>query len=140
MNPNPTTLDVPAGLSNLLSAYDSAHWEVVVLELKANSGVLLRGSVLSLVAGKCELVSATNQATAFGILLDEVVDTSVPYSDGSVSASVARAGSFRAPALVVSPGVDPVALQSALRDIGIFLHGVITVPAAAEEEAPAEPQ
>ena len=139
MNPNPTTLDVPTGLSNLLSAYDSGHWEVVVLELKANSGVLKRGSVLSLVAGKCELVTSTNQASVFGVLLDESIDTSVPYSDGSVSASVARAGSFRASALIVSPGVDGAALQSALRDIGIYLHGVL----AAEEataEAPAESQ
>jgi hypothetical protein len=132
MNPNPTTYDVPSGLSNLLSAYDEAHWETVVLELKPGSGVLLRGSVLSLVAGKCELVSATNQATVFGVLLDEAVDTSAAYSDASVTGSIARAGSFRAQALIVSPGTDPVALQSALRDIGIYVHGVILVPAAAE--------
>ena len=28
MNPNPTTFDVPTGLSNLLSAYDDAHWKL----------------------------------------------------------------------------------------------------------------
>ena len=139
MNPNPTVLnDLPTGLSNLLSAYDDGHWETVVLELKPTSGVLKRGSVLALVAGKCELVSATNQARVFGVLLDEVVDTSAAYSGGSVTGSIARAGSFRAAALMVSPGTDPVALQSALRDIGIYLHGVLTVPAAAE--APAETQ
>jgi hypothetical protein len=143
MNPNPTTYDVPSGLSNLLSAYDEAHWETVTAELKAGAGVLLRGSVLSLVTGKCELVTAANQATVFGVLLDEVVDTSVAYSDGSVSGSIARAGSFRASALIVSAGTDPVLLQSALRDIGIFVHGVILVPAAAEAsetQAPTETQ
>ena len=79
MNPNPTTFDVPTGLSNLFSAYDDAHWETAVVELKANSGVLKRGSVLSAVGGKLELVTSANQATAFGVLLDEAVDTTVPY-------------------------------------------------------------
>ena len=132
MNPNPTTYDVPSGLSNLLSAYDEAHWETVVLELKAGAGVLLRGSVLSAVGGKLELVSATNQATVYGILLDETVDTSAAYSDASVTGSIARAGSFRAPALIVSAGIDGIALADKLRDIGIFTHGAITVPAATE--------
>jgi hypothetical protein len=72
-------LDVPARLSNLLSAYHSAHWEVVVAELKGASGVLKRGSVLSAVAadaGKLTLTSAGSEATAYGILLEEQVDTS----------------------------------------------------------------
>jgi hypothetical protein len=139
MNPNPVTFtDLPTGLSNLLSSYDEAHWETVVAELKPASGVLLRGSVLSAVGGKCELVTATNQASAYGILLDETVDTSAAYSDGSVTGSIARAGSFRAPALIVSAGTDGAALQSALRDIGIFAHGVIIVPAAAEATAEAK--
>jgi hypothetical protein len=134
MNPNPIILtDPPTELSNLLSSYDSAHWETVVLELKAGSGVLKRGSVLSLVAGKLELTAAANQATAYGILLDELVDTSVAYSVGSCTGSIARAGSFRAPALIVSAGVDAAALSDRLRDIGIYLHGAITVPAAAAE-------
>ena len=132
MNPNPTTYDVPTGLSNLLSAYDEGHWETVVLELKPASGVLLRGSVLALVTGKLELVTATNQATVFGVLLDEAVDTSGAYSDGSVTGSIARTDSFRAPALIVSAGTDPVALADNLRDAGIYVHGAITVPAAAE--------
>jgi hypothetical protein len=70
---NPTIIDVPQGLSNLLSAYDNAHWETVVVELKAASGVLVRGSVLSAVAadaGKLTLTTAGSEATAFGILLD----------------------------------------------------------------------
>jgi hypothetical protein len=68
----------------------------------------------------------------FGVLLDEAVDTSGAYSDGSVTGSIARTGSFRAPALIVSAGTDPVALADNLRDAGIYVHGAITVPAAAE--------
>jgi hypothetical protein len=109
MNPNPATLDVPTGLSNILSAYDEAHWEVVTAELKPASGVRLRGSVLSAVAadgGKLTLTTAGSEATAYGILLDESVDTGVAYSDGSVTCSVARAGSFRAAALIVGVGTN----------------------------------
>jgi hypothetical protein len=138
MNPNPVTFsDLPTGLSNLLSAYDEAHWETVVAELKPSSGFLLRGSVLSAVSGKLELVSATNQATVFGVLLDESVDTSAAYSDGSVTGSIARAGSFRGPALIVSAGTDGIALSDKLRDAGIYVHGPITVPAAAAATAEA---
>jgi hypothetical protein len=60
-----TTIDVPLGLSNLLSAYDNAHWEVVVAELKPASGILKRGSVLSAVAldaGKLTLTTAGSEA------------------------------------------------------------------------------
>jgi hypothetical protein len=136
MNPNPVTFtDLPTGLSNLLSAYDEAHWETVVAELKPSSGVLARGSVLSAVGGKLELVSATNQATAFGILLDESIDTSAVYSDASVTGSIAPAGSFRGPALIVSAGTDGIALADKLRDVGIYTHGPITVPAAQEARA-----
>jgi hypothetical protein len=102
--------------------------------------VLARGSVLSAVAadaGKLTLTSAGSEATAYGILLDEQVDTSVTYSDGSVSCSVARAGSFRGPALIVGVGTNGVTLADRLRDVGIFVHGPITVPTAAEAEAPA---
>jgi hypothetical protein len=141
MNPNPATLDVPTGTSNLLSAYDDGHWETVTAELKTASGVLVRGSVLSAVAtdaGKLTLTTAGSEAVAYGILLDEVVDTTVAYSDGSVTCSVARAGSFRGPALIVGAGTNGVTLADRLRDIGIFTHGAITVPTAAEAEAPAE--
>jgi hypothetical protein len=141
MNPNPSTLDVPTGTSNLLSAYDDAHWETVVAELKGASGVLKRGSVLSAVAadgGKLTLTTAGSEATAYGVLLDEQVDTTVTYSDGSVSASIARAGSFRGPALIVGVGTNGVALADRLRDVGIFVHGSITIPTALEAEAPAE--
>jgi hypothetical protein len=130
------TIDVPQGLSNLLSAYDDGHWETVVAELKAASGVLVRGSVLSAVAadaGKLTLTTAGSEATAYGILLDPEVDTAQAYSDGTVTCSVARAGSFRGPALIVGVGTNAVTLAERLRDIGIFVHGPVTVPTAAAQ-------
>jgi hypothetical protein len=54
-----TTIDVPQGLSNLLSAYDDAHWETVVAELKPASGVLVRGTVLSAVAADAGKLTKT---------------------------------------------------------------------------------
>jgi hypothetical protein len=133
---NQTSYDIPQGTSNLMGAYDEKHWQVVVLELKPNSGVLKRGSVLALVSGKLELVTATNQATAYRILLDLEIDTTVLFADGSITGSIARAGSFRGQALVVAAGTDATALTERLRDIGIFTEGPISVPTAAEAEAP----
>ena len=124
-----TTYDIPAGLSDLLSAYDAAHWETVVAELKSGSDTLLRGSVLSLVAGKLELTKATTEDLAYGVLLDAEVDTTVAHSDGTVTGSVARAGSFRGPALLVASGTDVVKVVAALRDHGIYTHGEVTAPA-----------
>jgi hypothetical protein len=134
------TYDIPVGLSDLQGAYDTAHWETVVAELKPDAGVLARGSVLALVSGKVELVTATNQATVYGVLLDPSIDTAGKFSDNSVTGSVARSGSFRG-ALIVSAGVDSVALATDLRDRGIYVEGPITVPvalAAEPEAAPAE--
>ena len=128
-----TTIEIPRGLSDILSAYDDAQWETVVAELKPGSGVLARGSVLSAVAtdaGKLTLTAAGSETTAFGILLDPSVDTAAPFTDGSVTASVARAGSFRGPALIVGVGTDAAALVARLRDQGIYTHGAITVPTA----------
>jgi hypothetical protein len=141
MNVSNQTYDLPVGLSDLMGAYDTAHWETVLAELKPDAGVLARGSVLALVSGKLELVTATNQATVYGVLLDPSIDTAAKFSDDSVTGSVARSGSFRGPALIVSVGVDPVALAADLRDRGIYTEGPIPVPAAlaAEPEgAPAE--
>ena len=98
---NPVTLQSSPGLSDILGAYDTGHWETVVAQLKPASGVLLRGSVLSAVVadgGKLSLTAGGAEATAYGILLDKAVDTAAAYSGGSVTASVARAGSFRGPA------------------------------------------
>jgi hypothetical protein len=111
MNPNPTVLtDLPTGLSNLMGAYDTAHWQTVVAEIKPGIGVLQRGSVLATGSGgdvgKLVPLTAGTEAQAYGVLLDPSIDTSVAYSDGSVTGSVAKAGSSRGPALIVPTGVD----------------------------------
>jgi hypothetical protein len=129
---NPTIIQpAPAGLSDYLSSYDEAHWEVQVCELKPNTGTLLRGSVLSAIvadAGKLTLTAAGSEDLAYGILLDEAVDTTQAYSDASVTGSVARAGSFRGPALRVATGTDVAKVTARLRDQGIYTHGPITAP------------
>jgi Bacteriophage lambda head decoration protein D len=148
MNPNPTTYDVPAGLSNILGAYDEGHWQTVVAEIKAGIGVLARGTILASGTagdiGKLVKLSATTEANAYGILLDEAVDTGAAYSDGGVTGSIAKAGSFRGPALIVPTGVDAGLIAVALRGRGIFVEGPITVPPAAAvlegEQQPAETQ
>jgi hypothetical protein len=132
MNPNPTTFtDLPTGLSNLMGAYDTGDWETEVREIKGSIGILKRGTVLASGSGadvgKLVKLSASTEA-AYGLLLDEVVDTSVAYSDASVTGSVARAGSFRGPALIVPTGVDAGLIAVALRGRGIFVEGPITVP------------
>ena len=95
MNPNPTTFtDLPTGLSNLMGAYDTGDWETEVREIKGSIGILKRGTVLASGSGadvgKLVKLSASTEAAAYGVLLDEVVDTSVAYSDASVTGSVAR--------------------------------------------------
>ena len=59
------------------------------------------------------------------------IDTAVAFGDGSVTGSVAKAGSFRGPALIVPAGVDAGLIAVSLRGRGIFVEGPITVPAAA---------
>lgn len=125
---NPTTIQVPEGLSNYLSAYDEGHWETQVCELKPASGVLVRGSVLTALtadAGKLTLVAAGGEDLCYGVLLDESIDTAVAYSDGGVTASVARCGSFVGPKLKVTAGTDVTKVAARLRDQGIYVHGVI---------------
>ena len=73
--------------------------------------------------------TTTNQASAYGILLDAAIDTAVKFSDNSATGSIARSGSFRGAALIVSAGTDAVALKDKLRDLGIFVEGSIPVPA-----------
>ena len=58
------------------------------------------------------------------------MDTTVAYSDGSVTGSVARAGSFRGPALIVSVGINAATLADTLRENGIFVENPITVHTA----------
>ena len=76
------------------------------------------GAVVALVGGVAELVTSTNQATVFGILLHDV-NTAGANPNGSV----ARRGSYKAASLVVSAGVNGATLETALRDIGILLEG-----------------
>jgi hypothetical protein len=139
MNPNLTTLDVPTGLSNLLGAYDTGHWQTQVCEIKAGIGALARGTILATGSGadvgKLVKLSATTEVNAYGVLLDELIDTTVTYSDGSVTGSVAKAGSSRGPALIVPTGVDAGLIAVALRGRGIFVEGPITVPPAAGFES-----
>ena len=76
------------------------------------------------------------------MLLDPALDTAAAFSDGTVTGSIAKAGSFKGSALIVPAGVDAGLIAVALRGRGIFVEGPITVPAAAavlveEESAPA---
>ena len=95
-----------------------------LITFKAASGVVPMGAVVALVAGEAELVTSTNQASVFGILLHDVDTTEV-----NRNGSVARRGSYKAESLVVSAGVNGATLETALRDIGILLEGRIVVPA-----------
>ena len=116
-----------------MGAYDTAHWEREVREIKAAQGVLKRGTVLAsgsgADAGKLVPLTATTEASAYGVLLDPSIDTSAAFSDGSVTGSIARAGSFKGSALIVPPGVDAGLIAVALRGRGIFVEGSIPVPA-----------
>ena len=138
---NPTTIQSPATLSNLMGAYDTGHWETVVARFKPNSGVLVRGSVLSAVPadnGALSLTAGTAEATAYGVLLDASVDTGLANTLGNVTGSVARAGSFRGPALIVGAGTDEALLARTLRQNGIFVEGPIAPVALAAKAAPEE--
>jgi len=125
-----TTYNIPAGVSDIMGAYDTAHWETVTAELKPDAGVLTRGSIVSLTGGKLELTTAGNEANVYGVLLDASIDSAVKFSDGSVTGSIARAGSFRGAALKVGVGTNLTTLIPRLREIGIFVEGVVTVPTA----------
>ena len=137
-----TTYSVPQNLGDILGAHHDGNFETVTAELESADGTWLRGSVLCAgtgpTAGKLVQTAAGNEAAAFGILLDPAVDTEVPFSDGTVTGSVARAGTFRGPALIVNTGVNAATLTDALRKNGIFIEGPITVPAALAAKAKPE--
>jgi hypothetical protein len=123
-------------------AYDTMHWETVVLELTPDKGVLTRGTVLSMAGtGKLDATTAGNEAQSFGVLLDPSVDTAAAaaFSNGSVTGSVARAGSFKGQALKVGIGTNTTTMLDALRKNGIFVEGPVSVPVAATLEAEAAP-
>lgn len=128
------TYTSPVPLSNIFGAVQIGDPDPKVIELEPNKGVLLRGSVIVLNAGgKGELVTATTQNNAYGILL-RGVDTATEFT-----ASVGRRGSYKASQLIVSAGVNAATLTAALRQASVFLQGDLVVPVAAmmEAEAPA---
>jgi Bacteriophage lambda head decoration protein D len=138
------TYELPRDLGDLMGAYDEAHWQTQVCEIKARIGILTRGTILATGTarniGKLVPLSAGTEAQAYRVLLDVAVDTAAAFSDGSVTDSIAKAGSFRGPALIVPAGVDAGQIAVALRSRGIFVEGPITVPAAQalEAEVPAQ--
>ena len=60
------TYDLPPNLGDLMGAYDEAHWQTAVLEIKAGIGVLQRGTILASGTagdiGKLVLLSPTTEA------------------------------------------------------------------------------
>ena len=124
------TYDLPLNLGDLMGAYDEAHWQTQVCEIKAGIGVLTRGTILATGTagdiGKLVKLTAGTEAQAYGVLLDPAVDTAAAFSDGSVTGAIAKAGSFRGPALIVPAGVDAGLIAVALRGRGIFVEGAIT--------------
>jgi hypothetical protein len=137
------TYELPQNLGDLMGAYEEAHWQTQVCEIKAGIGVLQRGTILATGSGadigKLVLLTAGTEAQSYGVLLDPSIDTAVAYSDGSVTGSIAKAGSFRGPALIVPTGIDAGLVSVALRGRGIFVEGPITVPVAAMEAEPPAP-
>ena len=81
------TYDLPQNLGDLMGAYDEAHWQTAVLEIKAGIGVLQRGTVLASGTagdiGKLVKLTAGTEAQAYGVLLDPAIDTAVAFGDGS---------------------------------------------------------
>ena len=106
-----------------------------MLDIKGGIGILKRGTILASGSGadvgKLVPLATTTEVNAYGILLDPAIDTSVAYSDGSVTGSIAKAGSFKGSQLIVPTGVDAGLIAVALRGRGIFVEGPIPVPAAA---------
>ena len=82
--------------------------------------------------------SSREYVSAYGVLLDPAIDTSAAFSNGSVTGSIAKAGSFKGSALIVSAGVDAGLISVALRGKGIFIEGPLNVPVAQALEIEAE--
>jgi hypothetical protein len=61
------------------------------------------------------------------------------FGDGTVTGSVARAGSFKGHALKVGVGTNVATLADALRKNGIFLEGALTAPVALAQEGAEQP-
>ena len=141
-----TTYTLPANLGDILGAHHDGNFNTQVSEIKAGIGTLKRGSVLASGTagdiGKLVLLSAGTETQAYGVLVDPSVDTAAAFSDGTVTGSIAKSGTFKGSALLVPAGVDAGLIAVALRGRGIFIEGPI-VPGAttmqAEQAEPAEP-
>ena len=72
-------------------------------------------------------------------VLSSVQNKPAHFPPDVTQGAIAKAGSFRGPALIVPAGVAAGLIAVSLRGGGIFVEGPITVPAAAalEAEAPA---
>ena len=71
-----------------MGAYDEAHWQTAVLEIKAAIGVLKRGTILASGTagdvGKRVLLTAGTEAQSYGVLLDPAIDTAAAFSNGAL--------------------------------------------------------
>ena len=138
-----STYTLPQNLGDILGAHHDGNLQTQVSEIKGGIGVLTRGTILATGTagdvGKLVKLTAGTEAQAYGVLLDPAIDTSAAFGDGSVTGSVAKAGSFRGPALIVPAGIDAGLVSVALRGRGIFVEGAIPVPAALAAAAE-EPQ
>ena len=122
-----TTYTLPQDLGDILGAHHDGNLQTQVSEIKSGIGVLARGTILATGGGadigKLVKLTAGTEAQSYGILLDPSIDTSQAFSDGSVTGSIAKAGSFRGPALIVPAGIDSGLVSVALRGRGIFVGG-----------------
>jgi hypothetical protein len=48
------TYELPQNLGDLMGAYDEAHWQTQVCEIKSGIGVLARGAIRHLQAGEAD--------------------------------------------------------------------------------------
>jgi hypothetical protein len=129
-----STYTLPSNLGDILGAHHDGNFQTQVSEIKAGIGTLKRGTILATGSGadigKLVLLTPTTEAQAYGILLDEAIDTAVAFGDGSVTGSIAKKGSFKGSALLVPTGVDAGLIAVSLRGRGIFVEGSIPVPPA----------
>jgi hypothetical protein len=122
---------LPSNLGDILGAHHDGNFNTQVSEIKSGIGVLERGTVLASGAGadigKLVLLSATTEVHSYGVLLDPLIDTAAVLSDGSVTGSIAKSGTFKDSALLIPTGVDAGLVSVALRGRGSFVEGPIRV-------------
>jgi hypothetical protein len=129
------TYTLPSNLGDILGASHDGNFNTQLSEIKAGIGVLKRGTILASGTGadigKLVLLTAGTEGQAYGVLLDPAIDTGAAFSDGTVTGSIAKSGTFKGSALLVPVGVDAGLISVALRGRGIFIEGSIPVPVAA---------